>query len=353
MGISYREGRKKPWMVYWREAITDRQKSISFETEQEAKAFELSIKSKLRKHKQSPKIKEPKLFVEQIIRQYLSTLSSTPTAKQQTAYHAKHILNAFGRRQAIFLENSVVHAYIYQERERGLSQLTINRRLCILKSALRWAVECSLLPHNPLKDLRLSKGYAQRFAPPTPTEAHRILQVAAPHVARCILLGIWTGARVGPSELFRIRWEDVDLQLGIIRIWSAQKNRDKSYRDVPIRSSFMPILEKWQAEDSPKNMPWLIHWGTKPVKSISQAWHSALKKVGISRRIRPYDLRHAFATYALANGADIKALADIMGHQDVTMILKTYQHVQESQRRAAIEAIPDITIISNTKLKKF
>lgn len=54
MGISYREGRKKSWMVYWREPVTDRQKSISFETEQEAKDFELSIKSKLRKHKQGP-----------------------------------------------------------------------------------------------------------------------------------------------------------------------------------------------------------------------------------------------------------------------------------------------------------
>ena len=66
-----------------------------------------------------------------------------------------------------------------------------------------------------------------------------------------------------------------------------------------------------------------------------------MRRAGIKRRIRPYDLRHAFATYALAHGADIGAVSRIMGHTDASMILRVYQHVQETQKRQAVEAAPD------------
>lgn len=86
----------------------------------------------------------------------------------------------------------------------------------------------------------------------------------------------------------------------------------------------------------------VISWGGRPVRSICRAWHTALTRAGIGRRIRPYDLRHAFATYALAGSADIGSVARLMGHTDASMILKTYQHVQDAQKRAAVEAAPDI-----------
>ena len=51
------------------------------------------------------------------------------------------------------------------------------------------------------------------------------------------------------------------------------------------------------------------------------------KKAGIDRELRPYDLRHAFATNGLKKGLDLGTLAKIMGHVDGTMILRTYQYV--------------------------
>ena len=74
------------------------------------------------------------------------------------------------------------------------------------------------------------------------------------------------------------------------------------------------------------------------MKSISRAWHSALKKAGITRRIRPYDLRHAFASNLLAEHADYKSVAELMWH-DVAMLLRTYQHIDRQQKRQAVEKI--------------
>lgn len=88
-------------------------------------------------------------------------------------------------------------------------------------------------------------------------------------------------------------------------------------------------------------IPFIIsHKGKPPVKAIKTAWATAKKKAGIERRIRPYDLRHAFATYALDAGADLKAVAEIMGHADVDTVLEHYQHTKETLRRKAVESIP-------------
>lgn len=199
-----------------------------------------------------------------------------------------------------------------------------------------------LLAENPLHDLRLPHARARRIAPPTAKEARAILLAAVPHVQRVIILGLYAGPRIGPSELFRLEWRDVDLATAMLRMPSAHKNCLEDGRDIPIRTDLIPILDAWWKHDSKEGINHVISWGGRPVRSICRAWHTALERAGIARRIRPYDLRHAFATYALAGSADIGSVARLMGHADASMILKTYQHVQDAQKRAAVEATPDI-----------
>lgn len=78
-----------------------------------------------------------------------------------------------------------------------------------------------------------------------------------------------------------------------------------------------------------------------------------LIRAGITRRIRPYDLRHAFATEAIAAGADIGTVAKLMGHTDMNMILKHYQHVLSSQKRAAVEALPEPQYVAKNMWQPF
>ncbi|MCL2122936.1 MAG: tyrosine-type recombinase/integrase [Desulfovibrionaceae bacterium] len=80
----------------------------------------------------------------------------------------------------------------------------------------------------------------------------------------------------------------------------------------------------------------------KPVGNIKSAWKATLKRAGISRRIRPYDLRHAFATQLIAGGADIGTVAELMGHSSPAMLFKTYQHVLTQQKKRAVEALPPL-----------
>jgi site-specific recombinase XerD len=61
--------------------------------------------------------------------------------------------------------------------------------------------------------------------------------------------------------------------------------------------------------------------------------------------MRLYDVRHAFATYALQNGADIKALSEIMGHSRVETMMRHYHHVTPKARREAVEHVPDLVVL--------
>ena len=172
--------------------------------------------------------------------------------------------------------------------------------------------------------------------PPTREEMRRILAVAPEHVRRVILIGHATGARIGPSELFRLKWADVDLVSDVFRMPAADKGATESTRIVPIRSDIIAELTKWHDADG--DIEHVIHWRGRPVHTIGVAWRHALKRAGIERQIRPYDLRHAFATDAIEGGADIKAVAQVMGHADPTMLLKVYQHVRLSGLKRAVEA---------------
>ena len=178
--------------------------------------------------------------------------------------------------------------------------------------------------------------------PPTLAEARRMRAVAAYHVARVITLGMMAGPRIGPSELFKLRWEDVDLDAGIIRMPNAKKGAHAESRLVPVRDDVLPDMRRWMEEDAKLGCPWVIHWQGKKVSCIGHAWHSARKAAGISRVITPYSLRHAFPTNALEYDADIKAVAEIMGHSDPSMLLKTYQHIKWKQLRKAVAAGPGL-----------
>lgn len=337
--------RKNPWVFTWRDSGHKRTKS--FPDEASAALFaavqsELAAKEKaIMKRTKRAHVTQEKLVLSELIERYFLMAHTNQTTIKQARYHVQPILKLLGNRKASCLMKQDIFNFIEAQKIYGIAQITINRRVSILRAALNWGVGQALLPVNPLADLRLPKASPRRNAPPTLQEARAILNNAAPHVQRVVILGLCTGARIGPSELFKLTWSDVDLDFAMIRMPSADKNNRETGRDVPIRHDILPVLAKWQSADADV-CPFVIHWGGHPVRTISRAWKTALQRAHIVRRIRPYDLRHAFATYSLAGGADLKTVAELMGHTDASMILKTYQHVQNSQKRAAVEALPNI-----------
>jgi len=80
----------------------------------------------------------------------------------------------------------------------------------------------------------------------------------------------------------------------------------------------------------------------QPVRSIKTAWRRAKTEAGITERIRLYDIRHYHITYALAAGADIKELADRVGHTTPKMIVDVYAHLAKDILKNQPHTLPNL-----------
>ncbi len=341
--------RKKPWTVKYREPWTGKSRQKSFTTEAEAQAFDEAQSKVFDKEKaiiravkrRRKKAAPASVTVEEVLGKYLDTLGN-PVTRATSFSHLQPFLAIYGHRKAHCLSIEDVNAFLQVQQQRGVGRNTACRRVKICNTALNWAVRWGLLASNPLAGMQLPAIVTKTPDPPSPKELLLAYNAAAPHIQRVIVLGMSTGARIGPSELFKLRWADVDLQAAIIRMPNADKGAKKEAREVPIREDILPLLRRWESEDAATGCPWVIHHKLRPVRCITGAWKAALKRAGIERRIRPYDLRHAFASRSLEFGADLKSIAEIMGHVDEKMLLKVYQHTNAEGRRRAVNTAPSI-----------
>ena len=343
--LGYRK--KNPFVLHYREPWSGRKRQKSFPTNDEAKAFEAIMQEQFEHEKallRQQKRRESKRYsirIDDLMQRYLSTLSNIST-QQSSRYHAQSFLDIFGKRQAQRLQVGDILSFMAIARERGVSESTINRRIGIIRAGVNWGVRNGFLLYNPLSQLRLKKAKSQRNDPPTPLEAELLIHKASPHVARVVLLGYATGARIGPSELFRLRWSNVDIERRSIRMPTAGKGSAQAYRGIPLKEELVPLMLQWKNVDEKIGAEFVIHYRGRPVRRISKAWRNALRRAGITRYIRPYDLRHAFATYALEAQADIGTVAEIMSHRDKSMILTVYQHISYEQKLRVIEKLPSL-----------
>ena len=280
----------------------------------------------------------PKKFtLKDLVEDYTNWLSNQKTAKA-IKHHLKPVLALFGGWQPQRVGPAQVKEFLAEQRKNGLSDVTAYQRAKILRTVLSWAVRMGKMSVSPLATLRLPAPKSRRIEPPSREEVMRMYDHACPHVQRVLLIGLSCGPRIGPSELFSLQWKDVDFDAGILHMPNADKGVREASRAVPIRDELKPLMREWRKKD--KDCNYVINYHGKKVAHIDHAWHKARQAAGIERRITPYSLRHAFPTEALEFGADVKAVAEIMGHADATMVLRVYQHIKFRKLVETVHKIP-------------
>lgn len=144
-----------------------------------------------------------------------------------------------------------------------------------------------------------------------------------------------TGIRV--SELIGLTLGDLHLSMGFIRC-IGKGNKE---RIIPIGKSAAAALEEYLSEGRPKFVSknhrdeslFLNLYGKKLSR---QGFWKILKglalKAGIQKDLTPHTLRHSFATHLLENGADLRAVQEMLGHADISTT-QIYTHITKSRLR--------------------
>lgn len=348
MAIREVKGRKSPFIVYWNNPFTQRRESKACATRKEAEKLDALMLYRL-KYEREFFLRQEEIAgqtqphtLESVLYLYLKERNLALSNLERTLFAVKGLLAAFGSTEVKRIDMPLLRQMQERLSASGNKGTTVRRKLGIIRAAMAWAHRQGLIEHLPTFPSIALEEHA-RYVPPTQEEASRLFAVAPDHIRRVIVLGFNFGMRVGQSELLRLLWSDVDIPAGIIRVPNARKGARQLWREIPIQHALFSLLQEWRETDRLAGMEYVIHYRGKPVQRIMTAWKAALRRAGITRHIRPYDLRHAFATEAIRAGADYGTVAVLMGHSSPVMVMRHYQHVCNEQKMEAIEAIPSAT----------
>jgi len=228
--------------------------------------------------------------------------------------------------------------------EDGLKNRTINTYFTYLSRIFTWAVDENdgLLTDHPWRKRKPLK-IREKFRPDllTVEEFNLIRAHAEPHLSWAMEVAFHTGVWTGPSELFSLKWSDVDWDNSRIQVYSPKTD---TVHWQFLSQSFMDRLSQ-QNKLARKNQPacpFVVSYQGQQVKSLKTTWKAAKAKAGIDRRIRMSDIRHLHITYALAGGAPIAELAERVGHVNTRMIVNVYAHLAKDLQTNKAFNLPDI-----------
>ncbi len=212
-----------------------------------------------------------------------------------------------------------------------------NRYMTYLKASFNFAIRSKMLEINPLKEWKRKKEPRQPVQL-TIEDFKKIYAAAAPHL-KWVLDVEWNlGTRPGVSELFSIKWENVDFDNNLVNVWGRKA---QTWRKVPISDDFKKKLLENQEKTGSK-CPYVLSYKGRQIKRIQTAFENAVRRAGIPYKVRPYDVRHLFATTLLKSGADIGSVSALVGHASRVLTVDTYYHVFEHEKRDAIEKLPGL-----------
>jgi integrase len=170
----------------------------------------------------------------------------------------------------------------------------------------------------------------------------RTQRAVGQHLARFILIGLYTGTRhgaiCGAALMPTIGRGFVDLDRGVFHR-RANGARQTKKRQPPVRlpDRLLAHLRRWHRLGIAKDA--VVEWNGKPVRSVRKAFAMAVKAAGLDGAgITPHALRHTAATWAMQAGGDLWQIAGFLG-MTVEMLERVYGHHHPDFQREAAEAV--------------
>lgn len=280
-----------------------------------------------------------------------------------TSIVGKHLVPAIGHVKLAQLTPTHVQALYSKKHAAGLSPATIRTIHNVLHRALRQAVGWGLLARNPASSELVTRPTVERFEARALTEAEALAFLAAIRGHRSeelLIVFLTTGMR--EAEIFGLRWQDVDLDAGLVAIrqtadrrtrdWKGKPKTRRSNRPVPLAAITLAALrvqrtkqaelrevagDDWENHDlvftTRRGTP-IAHnnWTRRDFKPL-------LVKAELPPEIRPHDLRHSVATLLMGAGVPLPIVSKLLGHARPSTTADLYTHVDATMVRGATDLL--------------
>ena len=250
------------------------------------------------------------------------------------------------------LEKGRVDRIESKKQSKGLSPKTVRNIHQIIASAIKLAKEQRLIAADPTEGCALPKlEHREMKTLPIEQLTSFLREAKESGGFEMYYVELATGLRRG--ELLGLKWEDIDLERGDLRVkWQVARidgeiveaplKTKNAYRTLPLAEDTIQVLK--QQKKKVGSSPWVFPSPTGgPISpdSVLHMLHRVLKRAGLPR-VRFHDLRHTFATLALQNGMDIKTVSGMLGHFSAGFTLDTYAHVTTAAQKEAARTMEKV-----------
>jgi len=244
-----------------------------------------------------------------------------------------------GSRDWKAIDHVAIRGFLSHLYDKGLSKTSVARALAAVRSLYRWLAQEGVVEQNPAKLVSTPRLPVKLPRVPTIEEVNSVLDSAMPEVASFperdrLLLELLYGCGIRNSELVGINVEDIRMSNEAILI----RGKGKKERYVPFGGSARDALAAylpWRLAllaTLRKSTPALIvnqRGGRLTTRSVGRIVKRIAVAKGMSPDVHPHTLRHAFGTHMLEEGADLRTIQELLGHE---RLATTQRYTQLSVR---------------------
>jgi integrase/recombinase XerC len=238
------------------------------------------------------------------------------------------------------IDHIAIRGFLSQLYEKGLSKTSVARSLAAVRSLYRWLAQEGVVEQNPGKLVATPKLPRRLPRVPTIEEMNSVLDGEMPETAAFperdrLMLELLYGCGIRNSELTGINLEDIGMSAEAILI----RGKGKKERYVPFGESvkvalaaYLPARQTALAETRRRSTCLLINrrGGRLTTRSVGRIVKKIAVSKGLSPDVHPHTLRHAFGTHLLEEGADLRAIQELLGH---ARLATTERYTQLSMKR--------------------
>ena len=223
------------------------------------------------------------------------------------------------------IDHIAIRGFLSQLYEKGLGKTSVARSLAAVRSLYRWLAQEGVVEQNPAKLVATPKLPKKLPRVPTIEEMNSVIDGQMPEVAAFperdrLKLELLYGCGIRNSELTGIDLGDIRLSAEAILI----RGKGKKERYVPFGDSvksalatYLPERQKVLAASNKHAAALLINrrGGRLTTRSVGRIIKKIAVAKGLSPDVHPHTLRHAFGTHMLEEGADLRAIQELLGHE--------------------------------------
>ncbi|MEF3301884.1 site-specific tyrosine recombinase XerD [Paenibacillus sp. GYB003] len=242
-----------------------------------------------------------------------------------------------------FLETGKLHIaqYLHELKRLGRAPATVSRNIVSIRALFQFLVKQDIMPQDPSLHMETPKLEKRLPKVLSVEEVERLLaagETSSPSGLRdkaMLELLYATGIRV--SELISLNVGDVNVGMGYIHC----TGKGSKERIIPLGRIAAACLGHYTEsvrpgllrQDKSEEALFINHLGTRLTR---QGFWKIIKRcardAGIDKEITPHTLRHSFATHLLENGADLRAVQEMLGHADISTT-QVYTHVTKTRMK--------------------